>query len=112
MKDVILGGETYQQIETPFEIGDERFNVFKRAFLQISEDMGQPAFQTLYDKLKAHLNAGNQFDAVIELDNFKKSIELKSLNYDAFTYCFSLITLQQGELQKDFDNNYQEKKIK
>ena len=98
-------------MESPFDIGDERFTIFKQNFLQVFENLDKASFNLTFAKYISFFNSGNHADALIEWHNFKKSIDLKELNYDAYSYCFALITLSENEDQKDFSSDIQLKKL-
>lgn len=101
MKTIKIGKEEFQLMQTPFDINDERFVVFKQHFLQVFESIDKPLFAATYSKCMGFHNQGLHSDVVIELTNFKKAIDLKELNYDAYSICFALLCLEKGEDPKE-----------
>jgi len=112
MKKLKIGKKEYHLFENLFDISDERFNVFKSYLLQIFENLDNPSFITTFNKYVAFFNNGNHADGLIEWYNFRKAIELKGLNYDAYSMCFALMCMKEGEDQKDFSANIQLEKLK
>lgn len=111
MKKITIGKQEYELMQNPFDINDERFVVFKQHLLQVFENLNKPLFAETYSKCISNFNAGQHADTVIELTNFKKAIELKELNYDAYSICFALICLEKGEDQKDCSTSHQIDKL-
>lgn len=111
MKPITIGTKEYRLIENLFDINDERFNVFKQYFLQTLEGMDKPLFAATFSKYIAFVNAGKHSDGIIEWHNFKKAIELKELNYDAYSFCFALLCLNKDEDQKDCSEATQLRKL-
>lgn len=112
MKQITIGEKRYDLMETMFDINDERFHIFKQWLLQIFEKVNEPLFLTTYTKYIQNFNSGNHADGLLEWVNYKKAISLKQLNYDAYTYCFALICLEEGEKQNDISDITHERKIK
>jgi hypothetical protein len=111
MKSIKIGSKEYDLMQTPFDIGDERAVIFRQFLNQTFELNDNSLWKTTWARCKAYFNSGQQADGIIELYNFDKAVELKELNYDAYSICFCLITLQKGEEQKDFGLNFQLKKL-
>jgi len=111
MKDITIGKLKYKRIETLFDINDERFNVFKQYLLQTFEGLDKPVFSATYSKVVGYFDKGQYADAMIELHNFKKAIELTEMNYDATSFCFALLTLSPDENQNDISSDFQESKL-
>ncbi len=111
MKDVKIGKVIYQKIETLFDINDERFNVFKQYLLQTFERMDKPIFMEAYSRIISYFDKGQHADAIIELHNFKKAVELDEFNYDAYGYCFALLHLEKDEEQHETGTDKQIKKL-
>lgn len=111
MKLIEFGSEKFQQIETLFDMNDERFNVFKQHLLQVFEKIDQPSFLVSFNKYVAYHNEGRHADGIIEWYNFKKAMEYKELNYDAYSFCFALLTLEKDEDQRDNSTDRQLKKL-
>lgn len=101
MKNVKIGTKEYRVMETLFDMGDQRFNVFKQHILQAFEDIDKPLFLATYQKVITYFNQGQNADAIIELHNFKKALDLKPFNYDAYSFCFCLMVLNEGEDMND-----------
>ncbi len=111
MKTIKFGKEEFQQIETLFDINDERFNVFKQYLLQIFERIDKPSFLIAFNNYVRAVNENRHADGVVEWYNFKKAQEFKELNYDAYSFCFALLTLEEGENQRDCSSDRQLKKL-
>lgn len=111
MKTVEFGKEKFERIETLFDINDERFNVFKQYLLQIFETLDKPSFLITFNNYVKAVNDNRHADGVVAWYNYKKAIELKELNYDAYSFCFALLHLEQGENQRDCSKDKQEKKL-
>lgn len=111
MKEIKIGKKEYDLMQTPFDIGDERFNVFKQYILQSFDNIDKPLWKSLFSKCKAHYNSNQHSDIIIEMFNFDKSIEIKDFNYDAYSICFALICLEKGEEQSDFGTDRQLRKL-
>jgi hypothetical protein len=101
MKKILIGTKEYKLMDSLFDMGDQRFNVFKQHLLQTFESMDKPMFLVSYAKVLDYFNKGQHADGIIELNNFKKAIDLKELNYDAFSFCFCLLILSEGEDMND-----------
>ncbi len=101
MKKITIGTKEYKMMDNLFDMGDLRFNVFKQHLLQIFENMDKPMFITTYAKVLDYFNKGQHADGIIELNNFKKAIDLKELNYDAYSFCFCLLIQIEGEDMND-----------
>ncbi len=111
MKTVKIGEKEYSRMENIFDIGDERFVVFKQWLLQSFEDIDKPAFLAMHNRITKHFNANDNYRIMVELENYKKSLDLLNLNYDAYSMCFALIHLQTDELQSNTSGDYQLKKL-
>ena len=111
MKSIKIGEKEYQLIETLFDINDERFNIFKQHLMQVFENLDKPLFAATFSKYVASHNSGNHAEGLIEWFNFKKAIDLKELNYDAYSFCFALLCLEPGENQRDCSDSKQLKKL-
>jgi hypothetical protein len=111
MRTVKIGSKEYRQCQTPFDIGDERFLIFKQMFLQVFENLDKASFAQAFARYASYFNSGNHADGLIEWHNFKKSVELRDLNYDAYSFCFALITMTADESQSDFASDIQLKKL-
>ncbi len=112
MKTVKIGKTEYEQMESPFDIGDERFYVFKQHILKSYEGIDTPSFMVMHNKITKHFNAGDHYKTLVELENFKSALNFGKLNYDSFSFCFALMTMQEGEKMGDFGKDYQETKLK
>ncbi len=112
MKSITIGNKEYSRMENIFDIGDERFVVFKQWLLQSFEDIDKPAFLAMHNRITKHFNANDNYRIMVELENYKKSLDLLNLNYDAYSMCFALIHLQTDELQSMVSGDYQMRKIK
>lgn len=111
MKTVKFGSEEFQQMETLFDMGDERFNVFRQYLLQVFEKIDKPSFLVTFNNYVRAVNDGRHSDGIVEWYNFKKAQELKDLNYDAYSFCFALLHLEQGEGQRELSSDKQLKKL-
>jgi hypothetical protein len=111
MKQVKIGNKEYNQIESIFDIGDERFVVFKQHLLQVFENVNNASFLQMHNRITKYFNANDSYQIIVELENFKKSLELRDLNYDAFSFCFALLHLEKEEKQNDFGGDYQLRKL-
>jgi DNA-directed RNA polymerase len=111
MITINFAGKEYKRMENLFDIGDERFVVFKQWLLQVFENIDKPSFIEMYSRIVRNFNANDSYKIMVELENFKKSLELKNLNYDAYSFCFALLHLQEGELQSMTGSEYQLKKL-
>ena len=98
-------------METINDIGDERFVVFKQWILQAFENIDKPSFIQMYSRVTKHFNSNDNYNIIIELENFKKAVQLMELNYDAFSFCFALLLLDKDEKQGDFQSDIQLKKL-
>ncbi len=113
MKDfqVKPDGAKYQLMQTPFDIGDKRFVAFKQYFLQTIEGLDKPSFLAEFERYKSLHDQGKHGDALISWHNFKTALELKEQNYDAYSICFCLLLLAEGEDMNDTDTSKQLKKL-
>ena len=111
MKQVKIGNKEYNQIENIFDIGDERFVVFKQHLLQVFESVNSASFLQMHNRVTKYFNANDSYQIIVELENFKKSLELRELNYDAFSFCFALLHMDKEEKQEDFGKDYQLRKL-
>lgn len=111
MKKVKIGKKEYDQMEDVFDMNDERFYMFKTYILQSIQSLDKPLFLQAYSKIMALMNEGKYSDAIIELYNFKKAIELEEVNFDAYSICFALIHLEKDEDQRDLSQSTQENKL-
>jgi hypothetical protein len=93
------------------DINDLRFVVFKQYILQVMERMDNPLWIQTFARYRKHFNAGEHFEAAIELENFTKAIQLNKANYDAYDFCFCLIFLEPGEDQLDTTDALQLRKL-
>lgn len=112
MKKIKIGKKEYSLCENIFDINDERFNMFKQYFLQVIEKLDKPLFIETFAKYVKYHDAGQHSDGLIEWYNFKKAIDLKQLDYDAYSFCFCLICLNQNEDQRNLSEDYQLEKLK
>ncbi len=101
MKKIKIGEKEYKMMDSLFDMGDQRFTVFKQHLLQTFENIDKPLFLVTYAKIMDNFNKGQHADGIIELHNFKKAIDLKDLNYDAYSFCFCLLILTDGEDMND-----------
>lgn len=101
MKTITIGKKEYKIIESIFDINDERFTVFKQYLLQVFENLDKPSFVATFQKYVTLSNAGQHAEGLIEWYNFKKAVELQEVNYDAYSFCFALLCLEEGENQRD-----------
>jgi hypothetical protein len=101
MKKITIGNKEYKLMESAFDIGDQRFVVFKQYILQVFENIDKPLFLQTYAKCMAFHNKNQHADVVIELNDFKRAMDLKELNYDAYSFCFCLLVLTDGEDMND-----------
>lgn len=109
MKTIKIGAKSYERFENLFCIGDERFLIFKQYMLQAFECIDKPSFMAMHNRVTKYFNGGDTYRIMVELENFKKSLELSTLNYDAFSICFALMHLdkENGEQMVDFDTEKQ-----
>ena len=112
MKTVKIGEVEFKRMESVFDIGDERFMVFKQYILQTFENVDKPSFLALHNRIIKAFNAGNNYSIIVELENFKKGLSLAELNYDAFSICFALLHLGEGEEMQDHGTEKQKEKLK
>jgi len=111
MKSVTIGNKEYKRMENIFDIGDERFVVFKQWLLQTFEEIDKPSFLAMHNRITKFFNGNDTYKIMVELENYKKSLDLLNLNYDAYSFCFALIHIQEGELQSNTSSDYQLKKL-
>lgn len=111
MKKINIGNLEYNLIENLFDISDERFTVFKQWLLQVFEQIDRPLFAASFSKYVTYHNAGQHADGLIEWYNFKKGSELRELNYDAYSFCFALLCIAEGENQNDCSKGTQLEKL-
>jgi hypothetical protein len=74
MKQVKIGNKEYNQIESIFDIGDERFVVFKQHLLQVFENVNNASFLQMHNRITKYFNANDSYQIIVELENFKKSL--------------------------------------
>lgn len=111
MKTITHGKVQYKRCENVFDINDYRFNDFKSYILQVFEKMDKPVFETQFNKYLAQFNKGQHAEALIDWNNYKKARELKELNYDAYSFCYALMHLAEGEDALDCSKDTQLKKL-
>src|SRR5574337_876181 len=111
MKEIIIGYKRYRLCENAFDMNDKRFMLFKQYLLQTFEQMDKPVFASLYAKFKTNADAGKHSDNIIEMENFRMAIELKQLDFDAYSFCFSLLCLGEGEESDNVDENFHIQKL-
>lgn len=109
MKKVKIGEKEYNRLENLFDINDERFLIFKQYMLQVFENIDKPNFLVMHNKVIKHFNANDNYKIIIELENFKKALEMRDLDYDAYSVCFALIHLdiEEKEDLNDYDTDKQ-----
>ena len=56
MKETTIGKKKYKRMEGIFDIGDERFLVFKQYMLQSFEDVDKPSFLLMHNKIVKFFN--------------------------------------------------------
>lgn len=112
MKAIKHGKKEFKLIETMFDMNDKRFHEFKKYFLQVIEKMDNTSFAVTLAKYKELYDKGLHSDAFIELYNFNKSIQLKEVDYDAYSFCYCLLCLEEGEDQEVINEEEQLKKLK
>lgn len=111
MKAIKIGNKEYQQIEDLFDMGDERFVMFKQYISQSFEKLDNPSFLIMFNRVIKNFNSNDVWNIVVELTNFKKTLELKELNYDCFSICFALLHIKEGEDLKNISADYQLSKL-
>lgn len=78
---------------------------------QVFEGVGNNIFESYYQNIEDHINKGNYAGMIEQVLNYRSSIRIGRLNYDAFDMMLALITLEDGEDQYCIDEDFFVQKI-
>jgi len=112
MKRIQIGDIEYEMCEHKDDINYMRFTMFKQYIPQVWEKMDVPQFLLYLDRIDNYLNQGKPMQARLELENYKVAINNLQNGYDAWSMCFALICLEEGEDQTKMDESFLQKKVK
>lgn len=111
MKQISIGKENYNLLESVNDISDKRFAFFKMYLLQSLEGIDRPLFAETMQKAMDHFNGHRYVQAWGEFENYAHAIEYEKYNEDALSKCFALICLEPEEDQLNLDDNYLKEKL-